>query len=187
MKKYYLILILSFITYFNYAQDASVESSTFGIQTGLLGVWAHNEFKLTNTLALRSEVGFDSAIWGGHFYDGVGFVMAPVLTLEPRWYYNIKKRFAKSKTIDGNSANFLSIKTSYHPDWFVISNEDNVSVESDLSVIPTWGIRRGIGRHFTYETGIGVGYQYVFEQPSQFKSAESNVIFNIHVRIGYRF
>jgi hypothetical protein len=26
---------------------------------------------------------------------------------------------------------------------------------NQISIIPTWGIKRNIGNHFTYETGIG--------------------------------
>ncbi len=44
--------------------------------------------------------------------------MTPVITAEPRWYYNLNKRVSKSKNIEGNSGNFISLKTSYHPDWF---------------------------------------------------------------------
>ncbi|SHH13308.1 hypothetical protein SAMN05444372_11711 [Flavobacterium micromati] len=50
-----MIITLSFflITFFTNAQNASVEKSTYGIQTGILGIWAHREEKLTNQIALR--------------------------------------------------------------------------------------------------------------------------------------
>lgn len=169
------------------SQTASVEKSTYGIQTGFLGIWAHNESKLSNSIALRTELGFDSGIWGGSFYDGTGFLMTPVITLEPRLYYNLNKRVKKSRRIDGNSGNFISLKTSYHPDWFVISNTENVSVISDISIIPTWGIRRNVGKHFTYETGIGIGYRYIFAKQAGFLENESEAALNLHLRIGYRF
>jgi len=159
MKKITFTLILCGLTLIANSQNASVEKSTYGIQTGFLGIWVNNETKLSNQIALRSEIGFDSGIWGGDFYEGTGFLMTPVITLEPRLYYNLNKRVSKSRRIDGNSGNFISLKTSYHPDWFVISNKENVSVVSDISIIPTWGIRRNIGKHFTYETGIGIGYR----------------------------
>lgn len=169
------------------SQTASVEKSTYGIQTGFLGIWAHNESKLTNSIALRTEIGFDSGIWGGSFYDGTGFLMTPVITLEPRLYYNLNKRVKKSRLIDGNSGNFISLKTSYHPDWFIISNTDNVSIISDISIVPTWGIRRNIGKHFTYETGIGIGYRYIFAKQAGFSENEGEATANLHLRIGYRF
>lgn len=119
--------------------SASVEKSVFGIQMSLSGIWGHNETKLTNQVALRSEIGFDSGIWGGDFYDKIGFLMTPVIIAEPRWYYNLNKRVKKSKRIDGNSGNFISINTSYHPNWFVISNYEDIRVISDISIVPTWG------------------------------------------------
>ncbi len=92
-----LILALTFFcfTLIAKSQTVSVENSTFGIQTGFLGIWAHNEAKLSNQIVLRSELGFDSGIWGGSYYDKTGYVFAPVITLEPRWYYNLNKRVKK--------------------------------------------------------------------------------------------
>jgi ABC-type spermidine/putrescine transport system permease subunit II len=115
-----------------------------------------------------------------------GFLLAPVITLEPRWYYNLNKRESKSKRIDGNSGNFLSIKTSYHPDWFIISNEVNINLIRDISIVPTWGIRRNIGKYFNYETVIGFGYvKYLEDENTIFET--SDVAVNLHLRIGYRF
>lgn len=110
MKKITLTLMFFGLTLIVKSQNASVEKSTYGIQTGFLGIWAHNETKLSNQIALRSEIGFDSGIWGGDFYDGTGFLMTSVITLEPRLYYNLNKRVNKSRRIDGNSGNFISLK-----------------------------------------------------------------------------
>lgn len=187
MRKVFLTLIFCGLTFIGKAQNASVEKSTYGIQTGFLGIWVHNESKLSNSIALRTELGFDSGIWGGDFYDKTGFLMTPVITVEPRWYYNLNKRKNKSKRIDENSGNFVSLKISYHPDWFVISNTDNVNVISDISIIPTWGIRRNNGKHFNYEAGIGIGYRYIFAKQAGYLENESEVAANLHLRIGYRF
>lgn len=187
IKKRLLTLTFCGIIFTAKSQTASVEKSTFGIQTGFLGIWAHNELKLSNPITLRSELGFDSGIWGGDFYDKTGFLLTPVLTLEPRWYYNLNKREIKSKRVDGNSGNFISLKTNYHPDWFVISNYDNISIVSDISIIPTWGIRRNIGNHFNYETGIGIGYRYIFAKQAGYLENEGETALNLQLRIGYKF
>lgn len=187
MNKSFLTLLLCGLSMIVTGQTASVEKSTFGIQTGFLGIWVHNESKLSNVIVLRAEAGLDSGIWGGDFYNNTGFLMTPVITAEPRWYYNLNRRLRKSKNIEGNSGNFVSLKTSYHPDWFVISNADDVSVISDISLIPTWGIRRSIGNHFTYEAGIGIGYRYIFAKQAGFLENESEAAGNLHLRVGYRF
>lgn len=187
MKKTLLTLAFISLTLTVKSQNTSVEKSIFGIQTGSFGIWTNHETKLTQQTVLRSEIGLDSGIWGGDFYDEIGFLMTPVITVEPRWYYNLNERVNKSKRIDGNSGNFISIKTSYHPDWFVISNYDNVNIISDISIVPTWGIRRNIGKHFNYETGIGLGYRYIFAKEAGYSENESEAALNLHLRIGYRF
>jgi hypothetical protein len=187
MKKVLLISVLFSLTLMAKSQDVSVEQSVSGIQLGIYGIWAHKESKLTNQLVLRGEIGFNSGFWGGRIHDKTGFVMTPVIIAEPRWYYNLNKRKNKSRRIDGNSGNFLSIRTSYHPDWFIISNYDNAEVISNISIMPTWGIRRNIGKHFNYEAGVGIGYQYFFSKQAGYVENEGETEINLHLRIGYRF
>ena len=64
MKKTLITLTLCGLTLFAKSQNTSVEKSTFGIQTGVLGIWAYNEARLSNSIALRTEIGFDFGIWG---------------------------------------------------------------------------------------------------------------------------
>jgi len=183
-KKILFSLIISLIYFAGNSQTASVEKSTYGIQTGLLGIWVHNEMKLTNQIALRTELGMNAGIYGGDFYPKTGFLMTPVITAEPRWYYNLEKRQSKSKNISGNSGNFVSLQTSYHPNWFVISNNENSKTFNLITVIPTWGIKRNIGKHFTYETAIGIGYGHQFREGL---GDLEGVAANLHLRVGYRF
>ncbi len=131
-----VFLLLSII--FTQAQtECSIEKSTFGIQIGFLGIWVHNEFKISNQIALRSEFGLDSGILGGSLYPKNGFLMTPIITLEPKWYYNLCKRTENSKMIRNNSGNFTSIKLNYNPDWFIISNINNINIVNQFSIIPT--------------------------------------------------
>lgn len=167
-------------------QDTSVEKSIFGIQTGLFGVWGHNEFRMSDTFAFRSEIGLDAGVWGGSYYEDSGFLLTPLLAIEPRWYYNMNKRKSKDKRIDGNSGNFLALRVNYHPDWFIISNQD-IDIVSDISVIPTWGLRRNLGEHFNFETGAGIGYIYYFAKNAGYAENEGEVAINILLKIGYKF
>lgn len=187
MRNYLTILALCAVILEAKSQNTSVEKSFFGIQTGFLGIWANNEYGLSKSIALRSELGLDSGIWGGDFYERTGFLLTPVITLEPRWYYNLDKRGRNSKRTDRNSGNFIALKTSHHPDWFVISNYDNIEVIADVSIIPTWGIKRHIGSHLTYEAGLGIGYRYFFAKQAGFRENESEAAANLHLRIGYTF
>lgn len=178
-----ILLIVSKIT----AQNVSVEKSIYGIQTGLLGIWVHNESRLSNEFVFRTELGFDGGYRYSDFYDLNYYVLAPVITAEPRWYYNLEKRNKKGKNTTKNSANFVGLKLSFHPDWFTISNEDNISITNQISFIPKWGIKRTLGDHFTYETGIGLGYEYYFYKNEGYPENEGGIAVDLHVRIGYSF
>lgn len=162
------------------AQDLSIEKSTFGIQTGVVGIWIYNEAKLTNFLALRTEFGLSSGFGKDYFY------LAPGISIEPKWYYNLKKRNNDGKNTSFNSGNFISIYTVFAPDWFIISNSDAISIYNQIAIIPTWGIRRNIGKHFNYEIGAGVGYRHIFKN-SNYAENEGESAVNLHLRIGYKF
>jgi len=109
----------------------------------------------------------------------------PNLNLEPRWYYNLNKRVNKGRKISGNSGNFIAVRTTFFPDIFVISNYPDVSVIPSLSIVPTWGIRRHIGKHLNYEAGFGLGYGVSFGKSVGYANNDADINFNLQLRIGY--
>ena len=187
MKKYLLTLSFCGLTLIMKSQTPSVEDITFGVQTGFLGAWVYNETRISDQITLRGEIGFDSGFWGGDYYDKSGYVFTPSITVEPRWYYNLSKRLKASKEVSQNNGNFIALRANYHPDWFVISNYDDINIISDISIIPTWGINRTLGTHFNYEVGIGIGYRYIIAKQAGYSSNESEAALNLHLRIGYHF
>jgi len=187
MKKYVLAILLCGVAAVSHAQNASVERSFWGIQTGYFGVWVHNEHRLSNSIALRSEIGLDSGIFDSNYSNKTGFIFIPVITVEPRWYYNLGKRLRESKRIANNSGNFVAIEASYNPDWFVISNYNDITALSNISLVPTWSIRRNIGNHFDFEVGIGAGYQHIFAKKTEYNGKENDFTIILNLRIGYIF
>lgn len=162
------------------AQNAGVEKSIYNIQTGFLGIWINNEYRLLNEFSLRSEIGFDGLINGCSSCD-TKYGLTPVLILEPRWYYNIAKRNLRNRGVN-NSANFTAVTFRYNPDWFVISNVDNARIYDQISIIPKWGLRRNIGSsNFNYEAGIGIGVRFYLNENLSETAAD------LHLRIGYTF
>ena len=187
MKKWILILVFCAFSGKIQAQNASVEKSIYGLQIEALGILGHTEKRLSNTLALRAEAGLGGGLWFGAIYPKAGFALFPTFIAEPRWYYNLNGRERKAKRTDGNSANFFSLKTRYFADWFVITNYDELQINDIVSIIPSWGIRRNIGKHFDYEVGFGMGYFWELGKREGHLEREHGEAFNLHLRIGYRF
>jgi len=183
-------LLLSFYCFNISAQTindeatATVEKSLFNLQTGFYGIWASNEARLGSHFVLRSEIGLDAFSSVGPQKDV--FALAPAINLEPRWYYNIARRSNKGRNTQNNSANFLALSVKYAPDWFVISNRDNLNVYNQVYIIPKWGLRRNIGKsNFNYEFDFGIGYAYL--EQYGYEKNHSDVAVDLHARIGYTF
>lgn len=186
-----IISIIVFVLYLQslWAQeDVSVEKSAIGIYTGVLGAWGNYEVGISKSVTIRSEIGLDAGLFGGDYFNNTGIILVPVVNVEPRFYYNIKKRGRNGQNTKNNNANFVTLSLSYHPDWFEISNYDNIGISEQISVIPKWGIRRNISEsNFNYEAGIGLGYRQYFLKQYGYKNNESEAALDIHLRIGYTF
>ncbi|MRI63447.1 hypothetical protein EDM00_05515 [Ornithobacterium rhinotracheale] len=179
MKK--LVLAAAALFVFNTSQ-AQVEKNITGMQLGLLGLDVYNEARLSDQVALRSQLALNAGIWGGSVYDKTGFILLPELSLEPKYYYNIVKRGKKGKNTKNNGANYLSMQVNYSPNWFAISNYDDLNIKNVISFIPTFGIRRNFAQDFNYEFKFGVGYGFVLGE-----DGNNGVIPDLSFKVGYDF
>ncbi len=194
MKNLFLttILLWVFILSAN-AQEAGVEKSIWGAQIGIHPLGIYNETGLTESIVLRSELGFGFA-WrssSGLFADNsTAWAVMPVVMVEPRYYYNLNKRLNKGRRINGNSGNFLALSVGIEPDFGLTS--DNVELDKGFHVIPMWGIRRSIGSSFSFETSIGLGYAWSFDEYTLYtgeriSTTDSGVVLGFRLAFGYWF
>ena len=188
MKRPFLILsilILSIVSARKvYAQNQTVEKSVTGIQVGFLGANIYNEARLADAFSLRSQFALFPGFFGGDAYPNTGLVLFPELSLQPKYYYNLKKRGDEGKVTTNNSANFISLDFKYLPDWFSVFNKDAIPVGNSFGIIPTWGLRRNFSEHFNYEFNVGLGYAAYLNSDN---SNTSGIMFNLGFKIGYDF
>ena len=182
MKKIALLTILLLSIFSAKAQNQNLEKNVLGLQVGLFGLDIYNESRLSENIALRSEVSFFPEMWGGDLYEKTGFAVIPALTIQPKYYYNIQKRAEKGKNIKNNSANYFGLQLRYLPDLFVISNSD-YRVSNQIHVIPTFGIRRNFSKNFNYEFKTGVGYGSTFG----YDKNDSGVVIDLSFKVGFDF
>ncbi len=162
-----------------------VDNSINGIQIGFLGVWLHNESKIAPNWTFRSEIGYEAPSVD-HVNGYRDFpVFLPVVSLEPRWYYNSPKRQGNSMNTFHNSSNFATVAVRYYPKFLATSTNEIIDVDGGLYLIPTWGVRRNLSYRINYELGLGAGvdiYELLTNEPNT-----TYFIFNLHLRIGYKF
>lgn len=181
MKKYLLLVLLSIAIYkVSHTQETpGVEKQIYGVQAGILGAWAHGEFKAAELVSVRVEAGynFGFGIYGTNF----SYWAIPALSVEPRYYYTFNKRNEKGKNTENNSGSYLSLNSSYHSARGVITNSTS-AYNPALTFIPQIGFRQ-CKKHFSFEIAGGVGYGYALQSTVN----NSGVVWGFTLRMGYNF
>lgn len=163
MKKFFLTLLP--ILFYSSAKAQVVDQSIGGIQIGYLGLWWNNESRIAKNWALRSEIGYEAPLFSTveyefnslDFYKNQSPLFLPIISLEPRWYYNSSKRQGNSKNTFHNSGNYASIAARYYPEILAYSPRGINDVDGGFFIVPSWGIRRNINYRWNFEMGLGIG------------------------------
>jgi hypothetical protein len=196
MRRVIIAVVLLCIIVKASAQEEGVEKNIQGVQLGIYPISLYNEHRLSNSIALRSEIGFSYG-WsgGGGIEASNSWVIIPDINLEPRFYYDFKRRNRLNKRIDGNSGNYLSVHVGYTAGDFAIVK--NTEVYSSVNLIPTYGLRRNIGKKLNFEFAFGVGNTWIFKkfeyvnfitrEIETYNETESEVAYGIRLAIGYIF
>ncbi len=191
MKKLtFLTFILLYVSSLFSQETTGLEKSIWGIQVGINPLGIHNESRLTNDISLRREIGF------GFGLSGDDWAVMTQLMLEPRYYYNLKRRSSKNKQIRNNSGNYLSLNMNHLSGNLSIKSE-GVEVFPAISIIPMYGLRRNIGKNFNFEFAFGLGYGWTFKEYTGVdfitnetytsKKTEQGVSLGLRLSVGYVF
>lgn len=158
--------------------------STHSVSVELAGLMYAYECPLGDRFSLVARVGTQAGIqylssgsfWGEREHRwSVG--LYPVLSVEPRYYYNLPKRYEAGKNTFKNSGAFLSCNLQYDfPPYYRHQVED----KGGFVVTPFWGFRRVWYRHLLFELGGGLNLV-----TTDFSSVSVGPAFN--VRLGYLF
>lgn len=155
-----ILVTISILLLLGTLSAQEVEKSLWQAQLGLLGGWVNNELGVVNNVVLRSEVGLIRPFPLNDLATNHAFV--PVFTLEPRWYYSLRKRSEKGRKTAYNSGNFVSLSTSYNTPKAIIGGHDGFGADRKITVSTLWGIRRSFGRYLNVEAATGLRF-YLME------------------------
>ena len=179
------ILIIATLHFTICLKSQVVDESISGLQIGPIGIWLHNESKIAPNWAFRSEIGYEAPLNSG-LVGAIDYpVFVPVISIEPRWYYNSPKRQGNSQNYFHNSSNFATVAIRFYPEFGALSAHEITEIDGGIFLIPTWGIRRNISYRINYEMGIGLGVD-VYELLTS-ENSTTDLNFNVHLRLGYKF
>lgn len=183
MKKRFLFFcLISFFTQSNiYGQlNTTKLTSVLGVQAGLSGINIHKEIPITESIVLRPEIGLGFDLYYSSGFDFSVYTFMPKIALDTKWYYNLKNRNLKGRKTEDNAANFFALNFVHFSNLFKISNY-NPQIENQIQLVPNWGFRRNLGKHFNYE--FALGYRISFEIDSN----NRNDGLLLDFKIGYKF
>ena len=157
MKKFNVILFILFSVASLNAQKEikSVEKSILSIQTGYFGTWINHELKLHKKFALRTEFGTEYRLKFAIKQSFDSLKNQVSIFLEPKYYFNLKKRESKNKNIKNNAGNYISLRTNFN----ILNNLENGEIYFH-NLTPTYGLRRNITSHINLELSFGYGISY---------------------------
>jgi len=152
MKRLSIFSIFIFLTILSYAQNDRVQN-VHSLKATFIGL----SYSYEQSISQRSAINFELMIGGGfgsNIFVGDYWLIAPIMRVEPRYYYNYLKRVSQGKKTINNSANYLSLSADY---VFGTIIGDNAHAVQAFMIIPKWGLKRTIGNHFVFEFAAGFG------------------------------
>ena len=179
MKLILLCLLAGTISTISFAQNdqPSIKKNIVSVDIGLFGTWINYEKQLKEVFTVKSSLGLEGGFVFGSSINY--FTLTPTLRLEPRFYYNFKRRVKMKKKTSFNASNYFAVTLLYIPNLFTISNVSGLEYESGVHVIPKFGIKRTIGQKVNFEFAIGAG-PYI-------SKGRVEAALGLDLRFGYNF
>ncbi len=187
----FCIIVINLSTAQENEAKPSVENNLWGATIGLVEGKLQYETKLTRLSTVRFEAGLDLLTYSyttyysnSTFKEKTGSLIAPTLTIEPIFYYNLDRRSRLGKNISKNTGNYFSLRTFFAFAENEISNSNKeFTISNALIIIPKYGIRRSFAKQFFYEFGFGIGWQHNTGDSKN----PNEVYIDLSARIGLNF
>ena len=162
MKHLSILAFISLFTLSAYAQEQQTYHTEKVWRINFINPGVELEVPTGNYSTFSAGLGVG---YGGSYpeltYGGSGlvYIIAPFLDLQQKWFYNVKRRTRKNRSVEKNSGNFISARTIVRGH----SIADNVyrTSDFDLAFGPTWGIQRSYGE--TLHLLFDIGPQYYMD------------------------
>lgn len=182
MIRYLIFLYLFFsFAYTSFAQESNFSNEYMQLKINAFQPSVEYEMRVlrTSTINLKAQLGIGFLPIENNFTRETKwhYLILPILDTQYRYYYNLDRRAAKGKLIEGNSGNFIGWRVA--GTTAPLADDLPVFVGAHFVTGPFWGLQRTYPNNFSIGFNIGVAY-FINEFKSQFISPLSEVT------IGYR-
>jgi len=156
MKRQIFTLFFITLGFISLAQNTKLRPLT-KLDLGLQGIGLGFERRLGNSTSIDLSAGIGGGydIWENSFtYVIEMFSPSGYISVNPKFYYNRKKRIAKGRSVELNGGNYIGIRIKYTTRGIA----ENPGAWDALLFNLHWGLQRAIAERWTVNTHLGIGY-----------------------------
>ena len=103
------------------------------------------------------DFSFDVYYPDDDIFDDNALVVNPTIHFEPRYYYNLERRYRRGRNVTFNSASYIGIYSELRMNPLVEENNGYWPVYDRFKIGPVWGIQRNLGRRGYINFNLGYG------------------------------
>jgi len=117
------------------------------------------ERKLADEFTFEAGVDFSFDIYYADedALEDYALVVNPTFHFEPRYYYNLERRYERGRNVTNNSASYIGIYSELRLDPIIEENKGYWPVYDRFKIGPVWGIQRNLGRRGYINFNLGYG------------------------------
>lgn len=131
------------------------------IDINIAGISVGFEQPLGGTFTFAARLGLQAGLsYAWNIYDGGSFYYSlhGAISVEPRWYYNFRRRLLNGRSIRANSGNYLSVEAMYLTPPIARNNDGKAQ---GFLLTPMWGMRRVWPSRLFLEFAAGVEVYFI--------------------------
>ncbi len=103
------------------------------------------------------DFSFDMYYDDASVFDDNALVVNPTIHLEPRYYYNLERRYRRGKNVSNNSASYIGIYSELTLNPLIEENNGYFPVYDRFKIGPAWGLQRNLGRRGYWNFNLASG------------------------------
>jgi len=168
--------ILLIMCFFANAQENQL-TDLFTAKLGIIGSWVSYEKVLNDDFTINTEIGLEDFAFRKRNGGNLEYSFSQTFSVEPRFYYNRRRRINKNKIVQNNTGNFVGLECFYINKTFT---NTNAITTNPVILLARYGINRRVSNHINFEFITGIG--------KKFSENSSNTIYlAFDIRFSYVF
>lgn len=109
------------------------------------------------TIEMGADFSFDTYYKDASDFQDYALAVNPTIHLEPRYYYNLERRYRRGRNVSNNAASYIGIYSELILNPLIEENNNYFPVYDRFRIGPAWGMQRNIGKRGYWNLNLASG------------------------------